>query len=56
MPDTAPQQVTLDIDEDKMEAWDAVKDDYATEVDGGPSEPATPDSPADPEDTRDAPG
>ena len=31
-----PSTVELDIDQDKVEAWDDVKDDYAVDPDGEP--------------------
>lgn len=30
-----PTTVELDLDEEKIEAWDEVKDDYAVDPDGG---------------------
>ena len=32
-----PDQVTLHLDEDKLEAWDEVKSDYQVDPDGQPS-------------------
>jgi hypothetical protein len=32
-----PEQVTLDVDEEKLEAWDEVKSDYQVEPDGRPT-------------------
>ena len=34
--DDQPAEVTLDIDEDKVEAWDDIKGDYQVEPDGVP--------------------
>jgi hypothetical protein len=33
-PADGPEQVTLDVDEEKLEAWDDVKGDYQVEPDG----------------------
>lgn len=33
-PVESPQSVELDVDEDKMEAWDEVKSDYQVDPDG----------------------
>ena len=38
-PDTqsdGPTEVTLDVDEEKLEAWDEIKSDYQVEPDGKP--------------------
>jgi len=32
-----PSEVTLDLDEDKLEAWDEVKSDYQVDPDGVPT-------------------
>jgi ethanolamine ammonia-lyase small subunit len=34
---TAADSVELDVDEEKVEAWDAVKNDYQVEPEGGPT-------------------
>ena len=40
-PADAPEKVELDLDEDKLEAWDAIKSDYQVDPDAEDVPPGT---------------